>query len=130
MLDIIRKLLIPLMIILCWYITFFQNSSKGSLFLIKLNCEWSTRRCACSLPLRYFILKKSQIRGEEIRVEGKFTRHQSNLLLWVGLPLKTYLKGNKAESLRIWPMTGTSLHSVVYCLFSSSHHFIVLPYFE
>ena len=61
--------------------------------------KWNT--CACSLPLRYFILKESQIRNEEIRVEGKFTRPQSNLLLWVGLSLTTYLKGNKVVSLRI-----------------------------
>lgn len=72
-----------------------------------------------------------QILSEEIRVEGNFTRNQPNLLFWVVLSFAIYPRGNQAVSIRIWPMTGSSLlHTVVDPSFSKAHRFIFIPCFE
>lgn len=71
-----------------------------------------------------------QVLSEEIRVEGNFTRNQSNLLFWVVLSFTIYLRGNQAVSIRIRPMTGSSLlHTAVYPSFQQPSSFYIYSIF-
>lgn len=56
--------------------------------------------------------------------------NQSNLLFWVVLSFTIYLRGNQAVSIRIWPMTGSSLlHTVVYPSFQQPSSFYIYSIF-